>query len=84
MPDFQDHAFAPARRLAAVTPSDTADLQPGPAKALWIAAAGTLSVIAADDSAAVALGSLGAGTLVPVRAKRIMATGTSATVVALL
>jgi len=79
---FGDAPIAPARHLAAVTPSDDDDLAAIP-KALWIAVAGTLSVMAVGDDAAVALGELPAGTLVPVRARRVMATGTTATVVAL-
>jgi hypothetical protein len=80
MPDFQDTASAPARKLAAVTPSDSTVLVN--AKALWVTAAGTLAVVAADDTVAVSLGTISAGTLVPVRASKVMATGTTASVVA--
>lgn len=78
-PDFQ------ARRALAVTPSDSNNLSVIP-KALWISGAGTLSVIAVDDGDAgtpVALGSLSVGTLVPLRVRRVRATGTTATVIAL-
>ena len=82
IPLHDDPITASARSIAAVTPSDNTDL-PRVTKALWIAASGTLSVIAVDDSAAVSLGTIPAGTLLPVRARRVLATGTTATVVAL-
>lgn len=78
---YDNPVIAPARRIAAVTPSDTTDLPVIP-KGLWVVAPGTLSVIAADDTAAVSLGTVPAATVVLVRARRVMATGTTATVVA--
>lgn len=72
-----DSVFSPARRLRAVTPSDSTDLTAGIAKALLIGVGGTISVIAADDTAAVTL-TVEAGIL-PVRVKRVRATGTTAT-----
>ncbi|MBX6746128.1 MAG: hypothetical protein IRY87_29180 [Acetobacteraceae bacterium] len=77
-----DPVTASARKIAVVTPDDANDL-PRVTKALWVTATGTLSIIAVDDSAAVSLGTVPAGTLIPVRARRVMATGTTATVVAL-
>lgn len=81
---FGDAPDFPAREFVAVTPNDSADLARIP-KALWISAAGTLSVIGAGTAAnsATALGSLSVGTLVPGRVRRVMATGTTATVIAL-
>jgi hypothetical protein len=79
-----DSAAAPARRLGAVTPNDSTDLTDIP-KALWVSVAGTLNVVAVNDVAntGTALGTLPVGTLVPVRVRRVRATGTTATVVAL-
>lgn len=79
-----DAVWAPSRLGQAVTPSDVDDL-PRPCKGLWISAAGTVSVLFMDDpgNTPVALGSLDVGTLVPVRVKRVRASGTSATVIAL-
>lgn len=79
-----DAVWAQARRVATITPSDSANLALVP-KALWISADGTISVIGADDdtNTAVALGSLTAGTVVPIRCKRVMSTGTTATVLGL-
>lgn len=72
-----DSVFAPARRVRAVTPADDTDLSLGVCKALLIGGGGTISLIAADDTAAVTL-TVEAGVL-PVRAKRVRATGTTAT-----
>lgn len=71
-----DATFAPARRLLAVTPSDVADLAVIP-KALHIGVGGTISIIGADDTDPVTL-TVDAG-LLPVRARRVRATGTTAT-----
>jgi hypothetical protein len=72
-----DGVSSPARRLRAVSPDNDNDLALGPCKALLIGAAGTLSIIAADDTDAVSL-TVEAG-LLPVRVKRVRATGTTAT-----
>lgn len=71
-------------RLAAVTPSDTADLPEVPS-ALWVSAAGTLALVADNDrsTSGTSLGSLAVGTIVPVRASRVLATDTTATVIGL-
>lgn len=72
----EDAAYYSARRLVAVTPNDSADLTVIP-KALLIGVGGTLTITAADDTSSVAL-TVSAGVL-PVRAKRVFATGTTAT-----
>ena len=73
----------PAKSLRAVTPNDTNELE-YVAKALFIGTGGTLSLIAQEDTAAVSL-TVGAGQIVPVRAKIVRATGTTATgIVALI
>jgi hypothetical protein len=84
MVDFPDTGFAPSRRFGAVAPSDTLDLTTIP-KALWVSVAGTVAAIGVDDtgSSGVPFGTLAAGTLIPIRARRVMATGTTATLVAL-
>jgi len=67
-----------ARQLRAVTPSDSVDLPISPCRALWIGVAGNVALIAADDSSAVTLTAVEAG-LLPVRTKRVLSTGTTAT-----
>jgi succinylglutamate desuccinylase len=73
----------PAKSLRAVTPNDTNELE-YVAKALFIGTGGTLSLIAKEHTSAVSL-TVGAGQIVPVRAKIVRATGTTATgIVALI
>jgi hypothetical protein len=73
----------PAKSLRAVTPHDTNELE-YVSKALFIGTGGTLSLIAQEDTAAVSL-TVVAGQIVPVRAKIVRATGTTATgIVALI
>jgi len=83
MPDFtpsNPSALFSARRLAAVTPSDTTDLTN--CRALWIGGAGTVSLKCVDDTVAVSL-TVPAGTLLPVFASRVMAATTATLIVAL-
>lgn len=75
-----DSPMQPARNLAAVTPNDSTDL-PNVSKALWIGGAGNVSIIAADDSSAVLISGVPAGTVLPIRAKRVLATNTTATLI---
>jgi hypothetical protein len=71
----------PVLRLRAVTPSDTANLPNGDCRCLNCSATGTLTVIAAGDTAAVAI------TVVkgwnPIQVSRVLASGSdSMTIVA--
>ena len=70
---------APVTMLRAVTPSDSVALTLGPCRAIFVGAAGNLAVIAEDDTAAVTLIGVGAGSVIPVRARYIMSTNTTAT-----
>jgi hypothetical protein len=73
----------PAKSLRAVTPHDTNELE-YVAKALFIGTGGTLSLIAQEDTAAVSL-TVVASQIVPVRAKIVLDTGTTASgIVALI
>ncbi|QQQ19555.1 hypothetical protein JIP62_05540 [Brevundimonas vitis] len=67
---------SPARRAEAVTPSDTVDLTTY-AKALYLGVGGDLTLIPAGSTAAVTLKNH-AGGYVPVQARRVLATGTTA------
>mgnify|MGYP007083430601 CR=1 FL=1 len=80
MPDAYndgDSALASAKRLRAVTPHDTNELALGASKALHIGAAGTITLIALGDTDAVQL-TVAQGIL-PIRAKVVKSTGTTAT-----
>lgn len=83
MPDFtpsNPSALFSARRLAAVTPSDSTDLTG--ARAIWVGAAGNLVLKGVDDSSAVTL-VVPAGVLIPVFVARVMAATTATSLVAL-
>ncbi|RWI35451.1 hypothetical protein [Mesorhizobium sp.] len=74
---------APASSQKLVVPNDTADLPSGVCKALEVIAAGDISSIAENDTVAVNRSAVAAGTIIQVRIRRVNATGTTATVVAL-
>jgi hypothetical protein len=83
MPDFtpsNPSALFSARRLAAVTPSDSTDLTG--ARAIWVGVAGNLVLKGVDDSSAVTL-VVPAGVLIPVFVARVMAATTATSLVAL-
>jgi hypothetical protein len=70
-----------ARVARTVTPSDTVDLPLGPTRGLYIgsATACPVAVILADDTSAVTFAAVPTGTFMPIRAKRVLATGTTCT-----
>lgn len=75
--------MTPARRAVAVTPSDSTELAASfgdMPRAIWVGGAGNLSVLMADDGAAasVTLVNVQSGTLLPIRARRVNATNTTA------
>lgn len=78
--DYADNAGAPARHVVAITPSDSADLADTP-KGIYVGTGGDLALIAAGapaNAAAVVFRNLPSGALLPVRTRRIAATGTTA------
>lgn len=78
-----DTVLASARKLATVTPHNSNELPETP-KALYVGGAGTIAIIAEDDTVAVTL-TVPAGAILPIRARIVQATGTTATgIVALL
>jgi hypothetical protein len=78
--NFQAHQRgleSPGDRHQAITPSDTLNVIPRP-RALWVQAGGTLVL---EDAQGVALSYMvQAGQILPFRAARVRATGTTATV----
>lgn len=81
MPDrFQNASpslSGPASHGFAVTPHDT-NLLSETTRALYVGAAGTLAVVLASG-ASITFTGVASGTVLPVRANKVMATGTSAT-----
>lgn len=67
---------SPASRIAVITPSDAADLAQA-TRALNVAAAGTVRVTTVGGDTADVY--VAAGTTFPIRARRVHATGTTAT-----
>ena len=74
-PDFS------AKSILAITPNDSTDLA-FVTKALYVTADGNISIIAQEDADPVTL-PVTAGQIIPIRVKRVRATGTTATVVGL-
>jgi len=75
-------ANGPYEHAAAVTPHDTNDL-PFRTVALWVGGAGDLTFITMHGET-VALAAVPAGTLLPVRADKVLDTGTTATLIVAL
>lgn len=81
MPDiFATHSNgldSPATKAFAITPDDATDLALT-TRAIYTGTGGTLVCTLADDSGDATFVSLPAGCILPVRAKRVKATGTTA------
>ena len=76
---FENHApalTAPAADGAPIVPSDAADL-PVVSRGVWVGTGGDLSVELAEGGTVVLAGVPG-GTLLPLRVRRVRATGTGA------
>lgn len=74
--DYPTNLTAPAREGAAVTPNDLTDLTVLP-RALYVGQGGAVAVNLAGGQNLVFAGVQG-GTVLPVRAQRVLATGTTA------
>lgn len=72
---------APARYWKAVTPSNTVNLPAG-CRAIFVNVTGDVALVGEDDVAITFL-AIAAGVVLPLAAKRVNSTGTTATVVAL-
>ena len=69
----------PAERATAVTKSDTTVLTD--VRGLYVGGAGDVAVILVGDSAAVTFSAVPVGTILPVCAKKVMETNTTATLI---
>lgn len=70
------HLTGPFYRAVAVNPSDNVDLAELP-RALYVGVAGDVTVILSRDTVAVLFKAVPAGTILPVRARRVLDTGTT-------
>jgi ethanolamine utilization microcompartment shell protein EutS len=77
LPDYLTSLEGPAIGVLVITPSNTANLAGSP-RAIWVGGAGDVAVEMIDGSTGVLAGIL-AGTLMPVRVRKVLATGTTAT-----
>lgn len=68
----------PATKLISITKSDATDLTSSKIRALWVGGAGDVAVIALNDTVAVTIASVPAGTLLPIAVTKVMSTNTSA------
>lgn len=68
---------SPAGNAAAVTPNDSADLSVA-GRALWVGGTGNVALVTVGGNT-VTLANVPAGTMLPVRTARVLATGTTAT-----
>lgn len=73
-----ENPSVPALRLAAITPDDDNDL-PSICRGIYVGGEGDIALIAAGDSSAVTLVGVLAGTVLPIQARRVLETGTTAT-----
>ncbi len=78
---YGDTVQSPCRRWTTITPSDSTDLTEVP-KAIYVGGAGDVAMIGVDAPAAatgVTWKAVPAASLLPARARRVLATGTTAT-----
>lgn len=69
-----------AGSAAAVTPNDGADL-PATTRGLYVGSGGAVAVILDRDTASVTFTGVNAGTILPIRATRVLSTGTTASAI---
>lgn len=69
-------SISPGKRLSAVTPHDS---NSNAYRALYIGGAGNVAVVAVDDTSAVTLVGVPAGTVLPIATSKVMSTNTTAT-----
>lgn len=75
---FQPELAAPGSGHYPVTPSNTTDF-PIAFRAIWVGGAGDVAIVANGDTTAVVYVGALAGSIIPMRGKRVNVTGTTAT-----
>lgn len=74
---FAESPMAPASDCFAVSPSD-ADELPRVPKALYVGTAGDVNIVAVASETPVVLRNVTAGSILPIRVARVLASGTTA------
>lgn len=72
----QEGLTSPADNAFSITPSDSVDLS-HVTRGIYTGTGGTIVCILSNDTDSVTFSNLPAGVILPIRAKRVMATGTS-------
>lgn len=75
--DYPLDLSVPSAQLVAVVPSDSTDLSIAP-RSLYVGVSGDVSVIGLNDTVAVVFKNVPAGCVLPVIARRVKVTGTTA------
>lgn len=78
--DFQAGLGTFGRKGSGVTPSDSTDLAGGPVKAVVTLTSGNLSILPADSGSPISFIAVPVGFVPPFIVRRVLATGTTATV----
>lgn len=74
------NSTVPATNAAVVTPSDSTDFAFGVSKALYVGGTGNM-VVVTQGGDAVTFSAIPVGTIIPIQAKRINSTSTTATLI---
>jgi hypothetical protein len=74
----QDRVFHPSRTAFAITPHDSNAISPVP-KAIYVGGGGNITLRTTEASSDVVFANVPDGAIIPVRARFIRATGTTAT-----
>lgn len=74
---FHPPGPGPFGHAAAITPSDTVPL-PTPASSIWVGSVGDVTLIPAGQTTSVLFAAVPSGTLLPIAASQVLATGTTA------
>jgi hypothetical protein len=72
-------SYGPATQLVAITKNDSTDLTTLKIKGIWVGGTGDVAVVGLNDATPVTITAVPAGTMLPIMPKRVMSTGTTAT-----